>query len=103
MEYKYEDIINGLNSGKIRNILFSVKDYSHYGNCSITSLTCDGAVSSIEVRLTEDESEVICFYGKMRGEHKIFSFGKKGAYSLKQIWKFIEISKIEYFPIEAQN
>lgn len=100
MEYNYEDIINGLNEGKIKSILFSIKNYSHYKNCVISR--CVDIISSkkqiirIEVKLVEDNSETISFYPKFKENYKLFKLGKGKTFTLKQIWNDVQISYINY-------
>ena len=92
---KYEDFISALQSGKVRKMEFSVKGYGHYKNCSIT---CDAAITKsgkiITVSLARDE---FCeFYGDFNEEEKLFHIKGKGVFTLKQIWKDIEIKEISF-------
>lgn len=65
MSNNYEEIINGLNEGKIESIIFSIKEYTHYKKCIIkrcNDYVCnDKHIVRIEVKLVEDGSETVCF------------------------------------------
>ncbi len=92
---EYEDFISALQSGKIKKIEFFVKGYGHYKSCSIS---CEPAITKtgklITVSLAKDE---FCeFYGDFNEEEKLFHIKGKGCFTLKQIWKDIEIKGISY-------
>lgn len=100
MNYDYKEIIDGINQGKINSILFSIKDYTHYKNCFIKRcvdvISTEKYITRIEVKLVEDDSETISFYKKFKEDYKLFKFGRKGTFTLKQVWKKIEILEIIY-------
>ena len=61
---QYSEFIKKLNSGEIRKIIFAVKDYPHYHDCTILwekAATANYGVKRehISVRLTADRSENI--------------------------------------------
>ncbi len=99
MEYKYENIINDLNLGNIRKIDFSIKNYNHYKNCSISRFLHEDSAhrKRVEVKLTQDNSETVCFYDKLPEDYKLFRFGRKGSFTLKQVWGIVEIRNIVYY------
>lgn len=101
MNYTYEEIINNLNEGKIESIIFSIKEYTHYKKCIIKR--CVDCVSNekniirIEAKLAEDDSETVSFYKYFKEDYKLFKFGRKGAYTLKQVWDNVQILQINYY------
>ncbi len=101
MNYNYEEVISDLNNGKIESILFSTKDYSHYKSCIIKRcidvVYNEKQIIRIEVKLVEDDTETISFYKKFKENYKLFKFGKKGTFTLKQVWNNIKIIKINYY------
>lgn len=100
MNYNYEEFINDLNNGKIESILFSIQNYSHYKNCSIKrciDITYNKKqLISIKVKLVKDDSETVSFYKKFNENYKLFKFGRKGSFTLKQLWDKIVILDIKY-------
>lgn len=101
MDYNYEDIIKNLNEGKIISILFSLKGYSHYKKCIIKrNIDCigdrDKSLVRIEVKLVEDDSETVSFYKYFKEDCKLFKFGKKGSFTLEQVWNNVQILQINY-------
>ena len=101
VNFSYNTFIKQLNNYHIKSIVFSVRDYSHYNNCSIQvkreRLKNTNIVYSILVRLTNDGSEDIGFYKQFKEDYKLFRMGKNGSFTLKQIWDKIDIVDIEYF------
>jgi phosphoribosylpyrophosphate synthetase len=97
-EYNYENVIDSLNRGEIKQICFSVNNYAHYKNCIITrveDIIGNGkTIIRIEVVLTKDSSERVSFFKTFEDNYKLFSLGKKGRFTLKQLWSEIIISKI---------
>lgn len=100
MDYNYEDIINNLNEGKIASILFSLKGYSHYKKCIIKRyvdfIDSDKFLIRIEVKLVEDDSETVSFYKYFKEDYKLFKLGKKGSFTLKQVWNNVQILQINF-------
>lgn len=101
MDYNYEEVIDNLNNGKIEYILFSIKEYAHYKKCIIKR--CVDCVDNnkhivrIEVKLVEDDSETVSFYKYFKEDYKLFKFGRKGNFTLKQIWNNVQILQINYY------
>ena len=97
-EYSYENVIDGLNHGEIKQICFSVNNYAHYKNCIITrvdDMIDNGkTITRIEVVLTKDSSEKVSFFKTFKEDHKLFNLGKRGRFTLKQLWPEITISNI---------
>ena len=104
---KYEDFIKGISrdTGNIKQINFYIKGYPHYYDCSIGRyikkvrvheriVTLTGRITCI---LTKDHSEVVSFYRTFKEDRKIFDFGRKGRYTLKDVWDKVVITDIQYF------
>ena len=100
MKNSYNDIIKDLNSGHIKEIVFSVKDYAHYHNCVISFkedfISSYSKIARIECKLVKDDSETVSFLPPFNEEYKLFRLGRKGSYSLKQIWNRVQIKQINY-------
>ena len=98
MLYKYQQIIDDLNTGKISVIRFLIKNYTHYKNCiierKIDTIPNGKSVSLIVVKLTEDHTEDITFFKNFKEDEKLFKMGKKGNFTLKEIWKLVDIIQI---------
>ena len=99
MNSNYEEIINNLNEGKIESVIFSIKEYAHYKKCIIKR--CIDCVNNrhivrIEVKLVEDGSETVSFYKYFKEDYKLFNFGRKGTFTLKQVWNNVHIIQINY-------
>lgn len=95
----YKEIIDRLNNGEIKLLRFCVNDYSHYKNCVIEGKKQklpSGEFFLIEVRLTNDSSEKIAFLDSFIENTKLFRMGKKGSFTLKQVWSKITILEIVY-------
>lgn len=101
MDYNYEEIINDLNEGKIESILFSINKYTHYKKCiikrCIDCVSSDKQIIRVEVKLAEDDSETISFYKYFKEDYKLFKFGRKGTFTLKQVWKNVQILQVNYY------
>lgn len=105
MNYNYEEIINNLNEGKIESIIFSIREYAHYKKCIIKRcVDCvynDKNIAKylvrIEVKLVEDDSETISFYKYFKEDYKLFKLGRKGSFTLKQLWNNVQIIQIIYY------
>lgn len=93
----YEELIDGLNSRKIVYVNFSVEGYSHYRNCEIIiegMAFYFGSADTIQIYLAK--GEYTGFLTTFEENVKLFDFGRKGRYTLKQIWNRIEIREIKY-------
>ena len=100
MQYEYKEIIKGLNQGLIKEFIFCVKDYAHYKKCSIRNvldlLPSGNIIKRIEVNLTQDDTERVSFFKEMNEEYKLFHMGRRGTFTLKQMWRNIEILNIKF-------
>ncbi len=98
MIYEYRQIIDDLNTGKISAICFSITNYTHYKHCvierKVNILPNGKSLILISVKLTQDHTEDVAFLGKFKEDEKIFKMGRKGAFTLKEIWKFVDIMQI---------
>ena len=107
INFSYDMFITQLNNYKIKRIVFSVKNYPHYNNCSIQvksdELKNTNVIYSILIRLTNDGSEDVGFYKQFKEEYKLFHMGKKGSFTLKQMWNKIDIMDVEYFDYSNVN
>lgn len=94
----YKEFIDDINCGNIKGINFYIDGYSHYNNCSIMR-TLDKSPSGndiilIQAKLTKDSSEEISFLNNFNENYKIFRLGRKGTFTLKQIWERVCITQI---------
>lgn len=107
---KYEDFIKGINrdTGNIKQISFYIEGYPHYHDCSIGRyikkvkvreriVTLTGWIRCI---LTKYHSEDVSFYRTFKEDRKIFDFGRKGRYTLKDVWDKVVITDIQCFDNE---
>ncbi len=98
----YEELIKGINNGDIEEVHFSVMTYSHYRSCYlrrayIFSPSLNKYVfSHIELVLTEDKSEWTKYARDFTDRHSVFVIKGKGKFTLKEIYKNIEILSIKY-------
>ena len=97
----YEQFIEDINSKKIKQIDFYVDGYAHYHHCSIGRYKetffgreCDYRITCI---LTQDHSEDVSFIDTFNEDYKLFDFGRKGKFTLKDIWDKIVITNVEFF------
>ena len=97
---KYRDFVDGLNSGKITKVVFSIKNYSHYKNCVVeTKATNPNKLDSGKIiwfHLTPDGYEKKGFMNKIKESDKLFKIKNKGTFSLLQIWDKVDIHFVEY-------
>ena len=95
----YERFVDGINTGKISSITFEVEGYAHYKNCTIKRcidvIPSGKEIVSIKVQLTPDKSEIVSFLFSMEESYKLFKMGRKGSFTLKQMWGKIKIIGIE--------
>lgn len=94
MKYSYTKVIEDLNSGKIKKIVFDVKGYAHYNHCEISNIYDKLDIKRILIKPVDDNSETVAFYKTFKEDYKIFKMGRKGTFTLKQMWNDIEITEI---------
>ena len=103
IQCSYEEMIEGINNGTIKQVCFCVNNYSHYKNCTIVrtenKIYNGNYIIQIDVSLTKDSSEKISFLNKFKEDAKLFKMGKKGNFTLKQLWPEIIILEI----VKAEN
>lgn len=98
----YEEMINGVNNGLFDDVHFSLKSYSHYHSCHLRrkyqylEIINKKVFECIELRLCEDESEVSYYHGPFKDKEKVFHIKGKGRFTLKEVFKDIEIISIKY-------
>lgn len=94
----YEQFIHELCSGNLLEIRFEVVGYAHYKNCKISkqidTFRSGRSISLIRVDLTNDASETVSFLNTLNESYKLFRMGRKGSFTLKQIWPKIKIISI---------
>ncbi|MCH5152110.1 MAG: hypothetical protein J1F65_05595 [Clostridiales bacterium] len=97
---EYDRFINEINSGIITEIYFAVKDYAHYKNCSIKrvidTLPSGRQLVLIKVCLTADGVYDVSFLNTFKENTKLFQMGRKGTFTLKQMWNKIYIHDIKF-------
>ena len=95
----YQQFIDAINDGKIMKAVFQVKDYAHYSCCSIERMVdvfpSGNSMVRIDVRLTKD-SERVGFLETFKESYKLFKMGRKGMFTLKQMWDRVEFISINY-------
>ena len=98
ISYSYEELIDGLNRGKLKFVRFCVNNYPHYKNCTITrieqKMPKGKSFFLVKVILTQDSHEKISFLNSFEEDTKLFHMGKKGSFTLKQLWPEIIILEI---------
>lgn len=96
----YKQFITDLNSGIIVGVDFNIVGYSHYSNCRIywkhDTIKNGKTISLIRVDLTDDYSEFVSFMDRFNESYKLFRMGRRGSFTLRQVWDKIEIVRIEY-------
>lgn len=96
----YTDFISQLNSSIIKCMSFEISCYPHYSNCKIfrqNDILKNGAqISIIVCKLTEDDSENVSFLNEFKEDYKLFNFGRKGKFTLKQLWDKVCIKEIKF-------
>lgn len=101
----YEEFIEGINDPKkIKQVNFYIEGYNHYRNCSIgryiekigypVNKTVDYRITCI---LTKDHSEDVNFLFRFHENYKLFHFGSKGRFTLKEVWDKVVITNVEFF------
>ncbi len=98
MNYSYEELISSVNSGTIYGFYFCVNGYAHYKKCSIFRINdriANGkTITRIEVNLVEDGSEMYSFLKTFQEDSKIFNMGRRGKFTLKQLWSNITVLEV---------
>lgn len=97
---EYEVFIKQLNDLQIKEMTFNVNNYKHYNNCQLIVEKTNNDKYSLAIfyfKLTKDKCEQVEFYKKYDENAKIFTYKNKGKFSLKEIWKHIEIINIIYY------
>lgn len=98
MHYSYGELINDLNSGAITGFYFCVNGYAHYKKCSIfrkdDRIPNGKTLTRIEVNLTADRTEMYSFFKIFQDDFKLFNMGRKGKFTLKQLWDHITILEV---------
>ena len=101
---KYRDFVDGINSGKIIKVVFSIRGYSHYRNCIMESKpTAPNKVESGKIiwfYLTPDGYEKKGFINKIKESDKLFKIKNNGTFSLLQIWDKMDIHYVEYSDVK---
>ncbi len=95
--FSYEDFISALERGFFKKVYFSVKGYGHYKNCSVTCETTP--VSEITkvgkiIIFSLAKGEECTFFGDFNEDEKLFHIKGKGSFTLKEMWKNIEINEV---------
>ncbi len=95
----YQQFIDDINCGTIVNAIFQIQDYAHYNYCSIERIVdtfpSGDSIVTIVVKLTKD-SEQFGFYKTFDEKCKLFNMGRRGTFTLKQMWDRIKFISIDY-------
>ena len=98
MNYCYEELISGINSGTISGFYFQINGYAHYKKCSLFRVNdriMNGkSITRIEARLVEDGTEIYSFYKTFQDDFKLFNMKRKGKFTLKQMWNNVTILEV---------
>ena len=95
-QYTCEQIVDGINGGRMRKVCFAVIGYGHYANCVIERLPSDMPdVVVVDARLTPDGKESATFFRRFNPDEKLFTV-QGVRYSLRQLWKRIEVKNVEF-------
>lgn len=102
VDVEYRDFVDGVNAGKIKKVVFSIKNYGHYRNCVMVSKrrSPKGKMKMIWFYLTPDGYEKVFFWNTIKEKCKVFRLKNKGTFSLLQMWDRIEIHAVEYATAE---
>ena len=100
----YDEFIKGINNpNEIKQIDFYIEGYAHYNKCNIgryidkireINQQFNNRITCI---LTKNHSEDVSFLYTFKEDYKLFNFGLKVKYTLKQVWDKVIITNIEYF------
>ena len=101
MNDSYEELIGGINRGTISGFYFCVNGYAHYKNCALfrkeDKIANGKYITRIEVNLVKDGTETYSFYKTFQDDFKIFNMGRKGKFTLKQLWSDITVLEVIRF------
>lgn len=96
----YDEFIELFNNKTIDRICFYISGYSHYKNCKIYHQTektpANKYLTLVVCQLTMDDYEKVSFLNYFDETFKLFDMGKKGKFTLKQIWDLVKITDVEY-------
>ena len=99
MDMLYKEFKQKIKNKEIFVMLFSIDGYNHYNNCCIKtrfdSLPNGDKVYIIACKLTKDSTEEVSFLNKFKDDYKLFNFGRKGTYTLEQVWNKIVLKENE--------
>ena len=100
MELTYDQLMQGINDGTIEEFVFAIKGYNHYRYCSLHRcyITLGDAKNyeCIELTLTKDRKENSRYHGRFKDGEKLFRIKGKGCFTLKEMWKHVEIINVTY-------
>ena len=102
MEISYKELIDGINNGTLNDVHFKLTTYSHYHSCHLRrkyvyiEILDKWSFDCIELSLCDDGSEVSYYHGTFKDQEKVFHIKGKGNFTLKEVYKDIEIISIEY-------
>lgn len=98
----YDELIRGINDGGIEEVHFSISSYPHYRSCYLrrayifSPIINKNVFSHIELVLTEDHKEYSKYAGPFLDKYQLFIIKGKGKFTLKEIYKSVEILSIKY-------
>lgn len=94
----YNEFIRKFNSKEITRFCFRIRGYPHYDNCEIfyqtDKISESKYVEIIVCKLTQDDYETVSFYKQFDEAYKMFDKGRKGKFTLKQVWGLIEVIEV---------
>ena len=98
----YKELIDGINNGTLNDVHFKLTTYNHYRSCHLRrkyvyiEILDKWSFDCIELSLCDDGSEVSYYHGTFKDKEKLFHIKGKGSFTLKEVYKDIEIISIEY-------
>ena len=98
----YKDMIDGINSGLIDDVHFSLTTYNHYRSCHLrrvyyySEILKKDVFDCIELCLCDDRSEYSKYAGEFEDRERVFKIKGKGSFTLRDVYKHIEIISITY-------
>lgn len=96
----YKEFIDGINDKRIKQIDFYIDGYNHYKNCSVGRYGDVFNDNQFDFRimciLTKDRSECVSFIDEFNENYKLFDFGRKGKFTLKEVWDKVVVTNIQY-------
>lgn len=102
IELTYKEMIDGINNGIFDDVHFKHKTYSHYKSCHLRrmyvkyQLIDKPVFECIELALCDDKSEWSRYYGTFKDRERVFNIKGKGRFTLREIFKDIEILDVKY-------